>query len=242
MGTKHLTIVAALVGALLGPRAAAQGTFAGMVTYKVTSPEGKTGVLRYYQLGARLRQEVEADGQNMATITDGTTGDMISLIPQRKQYFVMNLRQAAGALGAMGGGKQKEAPDFSKLKVTATGRRDTIAGIACEHFLFESTEAKDHPPMDICGATGMGFMGSGGQGASLMPSTAALLNATNPELARLARQGFFPLKLTMAEKQGGKQMVLEATAVDRHRPDAALFAPPPDYTKFTMPVLPSTKP
>src|SRR6266581_826386 len=139
MGTKHLTIVAALVGALLGPRAAAQGTFAGMVTYKVTSPEGKTG-------------------------------DMISLVPQRKQYFVMNLRQAAGVLGAMGGGKQKEAPDFSKLKVTATGRRDTIAGIACEHFLFESTEAKDHPPMDICGATGMGFMGSGGQGASLMPS------------------------------------------------------------------------
>src|SRR2546426_5816039 len=40
------------------------------------------------------------------------------------------------------------------------------------HFLFASTDEGSHGPVDVCGATGMGFMGVGDQASSAMPSTA----------------------------------------------------------------------
>lgn|SRR5574341_1012435 len=244
----------AVIGALGAVPAAAQGTFEGMVTYKMTMPEGKTAVMRYYQLGSRLRQEYDMQGQTAATITDGTTGDMITLMPQQKKYLVMNLKESAKALGpmarALGGNKQQPSADLSKLKITATGRRETIAGISCEHYLMVYAEKQNTPPVDMCVATGMGFMGSPYQGGaamgaagmagSPMPSTAAMLKAANPEFARLMRQGFFPLKTTMSD--GGKQVVMEATAIDRRRPAASLFAPPPDYTKLDIAGMMQRKP
>lgn len=228
-------ITGTLLGVLRSNPAAAQGTFEGMVTYKISTPDGKTAVIRYYQLGSRVRQEVQVEGQTASTITDGTTGEMTTIIPQRKQYMVMNLKQAAGALAPMAGamGKRQAPVDYSKFKVTATGRRETIVGVSCEHYLFENTEQRSRGQTDICAAGGMGFMGSPYQAGALMPSTAAMLRANNPELARLMRRGFFPLKMTMTE--GGKQSVFEATAVDRHRPDAALFTPPPGYSRLEIP-------
>src|SRR2546421_4139549 len=41
-------------------------------------------------------------------------------------------------------------------------------------------------------------------------STAGLLHSSNPDLARLARAGFFPLKITTPEGAGGKSAVFEA--------------------------------
>lgn len=235
-----LVVAGMLLGSVCATGALAQGTFEGMVSYKMTMQDGKTAIMRYYQLGSRIRQEYDAQGQSAASITDGTTGDQITIIPQQKKYMVINLKQAAGVLAPMAqalGGGQRHERDFSKLKVTATGRRETIAGISCEHYLFENTERQQREgQMDICGATGMGFVGSPYQTGSVMPSTAAMLKANNPELARLLRQGFFPLKMTMTDE--GKQAVIEVTQVDRHRPDASLFAPPPGYTKIEIPGMP----
>jgi hypothetical protein len=134
------------------------------------------------------------------------------------------------------GGRGKgsgEAPDFSKMKVTATGQHETIAGIGCDHYLFQNTEKKDAKPMDICGATGLGFMGMAGEASSMMPSTIALLRSQNPDLARLARQGFFPLKMTFPSEHG--VAVWEVVSLDRRRPDPALFRPPAGYSQLTIP-------
>jgi len=232
-------IVAAALAVTCAVPAAAQGTFEGLVVGTMLTPDGKTVAFKYYQLGSRIRQEYTIEGHLMSTIYDGTTGDMIMLIPQQKKYTVMNMRQMSGAArqmaqgmgGNRGGG---DTPDFSKMKVTATGRRETIAGVSCEHYLFENTETPDHKPMDMCGATGMGFMGMmGDAGSSMMPSTIALLRSQNPELARIARQGFFPLKMTFPSKNGDG--VWTATSIDRRRPDAALFQPPAGYSAMTIP-------
>ncbi len=229
-----------LLAATLVLPAAAQGTFEGLVVGTMTTPDGKSMPFRYYQLGSRIRQEYTIEQHTMSSIYDGTTGDMITIIPQQKKYMVMNLRQMSGAArqmaDAMGGGKHGggESPDFSKMKVTATGRRETIAGIACEHYLFQNTETPNHKPMDMCGAQGMGFMGMAGEaGSSMMPSTIALLRSQNPELARIARQGFFPLKMTFSGEHG--DAVWTVTSIDRRRPDAALFQAPAGYTQLTIP-------
>lgn len=237
----------ALLGVLLASPAAAQGTFEGRADGTMSTPEGKTVQFKYYQLGGRIRQEYVIEGQTMTTIYDGATGDMIMLMPQKKQYMVMNMRQM-GAAGrqmadAMSGRRRGggDAPDFSKMKVTPTGQRETIAGISCEHYLFENTDG-DHKPMDICGAPGMGFMGmDGGQATSSMPSTIAMLNSQNPELARIARQGFFPLKMTFPPSHG-TTAVWQITQIDRARPASSLFAPPAGFSKFEMPNLPGMKP
>jgi hypothetical protein len=221
-------------------RVRAQGTFEGMVAGTMSLADGKSMPFRYYQLGSRTRQEYTIEEHTMAMIFDGTTGDVMTLIPQQKKYMVTNMRETSAAgrrmADAMAGRNGGKAPDFSKMKVTATGQRETIAGITCEHYLFQNTEKPDDPPIDICGAPGLGFMGMAGQNNSMMPSTAALLRSQNRDLARLARQGFFPLKMTFSERQHPeKKLVWVATQIDRHRPDAALFQPPAGYTPLQIP-------
>lgn len=245
----RITMVAVLAAGLAMP-AAAQQTFEGSVTGTMTMPKGKTAPFRYYQLGSRTRSEYTIEEHTMTSIYDGTTGDAIMLMPQQKKYMVLNMRSASGtarqlAEGMSGRRGGSETPDFSKMKVTATGQFETIAGIRCEHYLFENTENtdRDHKPMDMCGAPGMGFMGMAGQQSSFMPSTIALLRSQNPVLAKLAREGFFPLKMTFSGKDG--DVVWQATQVDRRRPDASLFQPPAGYTEMvipTMPGLPGRKP
>ena len=244
----RITMVAVLAAGLAMP-AAAQGTFEGLVVGAMTTPEGKSMPFRYYQLGSRIRNEYTIEGHTMASIYDGTTGDLIMIISQQKKYTVMNMRSASGTARQLAQGMRGKrggadgAPDFSKMKVTATGRRETIAGISCEHFLFQNTETPDAKPMDMCGATGMGFMGMAGEAGSMMPSTITLLRSQNPELARIARQGFFPLKMTYPGPHGDVSWT--ATSIDRRRPDASLFQPPAGYTEMvipSMPGLPGRKP
>ena len=230
-------MVPVLVATLAMP-AAAQGTFEGLIVGKMSTPDGKVMPFRYYQLGSRIRQEYTIESHTMSTIYDGTTGDMITIMNEQKKYMVMNMREMSGAArqmaNAMGKGKGSgAAPDFTKMKVTPTGQHETIAGIPCDHYLFQNTEKPDAKPIDMCGAKGLGFMGMAGQATSAMPSTIALLRSQNPELARIARGGFFPLKMTFSTEHGPG--VWEATQVDRRRPDASLFQPPAGYSELKVP-------
>jgi len=237
----RLILACACATALVASRGAAQGSFEGTVTLTVTQPGGQTHQMTYYQLGSRVRHETEANGVTMATIVDGSTGDAMTLMPQQKQYLVFNLKTMGTQMARLGQGMSGTAgpmPDFSKVKVTATGQRETVAGIACTHYLFESTEVDTHGQADICGASGMGFLSVPG-GAGL--SSLATASASNPRLAELARQGFFPLKMTITDPHG-QQTVWQVTQIDRTRPDAALFVPPPGYTKFSLPTMPGAKP
>jgi hypothetical protein len=221
------------------PVARAQGTFEGVATFTMTGA-GRDGVVRYYQLGNRFRQEFEAGGMTGASILDGATGDMIMLIPQQKAYMLMNLRDLSGPMAemarGMGGAGAGNMPDFTRLTVTPTGRSETVAGIACEHYLFENAGQGENARMDFCGAPGMGFLGSPDMPAGMIPSTVAMLKSTNPELARLAERGFFPLKMVITTR--GRDMTIEATSVDRTRPDASLFEAPAGYTRMEMPAMP----
>ena len=231
---ERLATVAGLLAALLGPAALrAQGTFEGVVTmhFSVTGGASGPAEMKYYQKGSSVRSEMSLGGQSTASIVNSGTGESIVLMPATKQYMVMNLKQMAAQMPA---GPQR-ARDLSTMSVKATGRRETIAGVPCEHYLF-SDAANPGGPIDICGAAGMGFMG-GGNGMSTL-STASIASATNPQLAALARRGFFPLKMTMSAPPGGSVSTWEVTRIERRALDTSLFTPPAGYTKITMPAMP----
>lgn len=213
--------------------AATQGTFEGAVA-GIFKTDGKSIPFRYQQLGSRLRQEYTIENMSFITLYDGTTGDMITIMPQQKQYMKQNMRTASGPMRGLSGGGQQKAPDLTKTKVTDLGRSETIAGRRCDHYRFENLEDKDHGTFDICGAKGLGFMGMPGDVNGMMPSTIQLLRSQNPALVKLAREGFFPLRMTINNKKNQK-IEWEVTQLDLRRPDASLFQPPAGYKPMQMP-------
>lgn len=224
----------ALLAAVLAPAAlAAQGIFEGVVTMR-TSVSGHPGAeMKYYQKGSKVRHEASGGGQQGVSIFNGATGESIMIMPAMKQYMVVNMNDM---MKQMPPGAQRNQ-DLSKMKVTPTGRSEVVAGIKCDHYTFSDVAQPNAPPMDVCGAAGMGFMGAGSRGMGSVPSTASLARSTNPQLAALARRGFFPLKMTM-KAPDGSTMTWEVTKIERRALDASLFAPPPGYTKMNMPAMP----
>jgi hypothetical protein len=226
------TILGVAAVLFVSASAGAQGTFEGMIAYKFSNTEG---VMRTYQKGTMMRQEMEMQGHGMSTIYDGAKQEAVMLMPDQKKFMKVNVKAMKEGKGMAGMGRgQPGPPDYTKMKVTPTGKSETIAGIDCEHYLFESTEEGKSSKIDICGATGMGFSGVNDQ--SGMMSTYALMKVQNPELAKLAKSGFFPLKMTFTEK--GKTMSMEATKVEKKSLDAALFEIPAGYSELKIPGFP----
>ena len=229
--THRFAAMAGLVVVALAPATLhAQGSFEGVVTIRASMGSGAPAEMKYFQKGSKLRHESAMGGQSSVSIINVATGETILLMPATRQYMVMNVNDMARQMPA---GAQAP-PDLSQMKVTATGRRETIAGVQCEHYLF--SDASSSGTTDICGAAGMGFMGAG-KGMRTMPSTAAFARASNPQLAALARNGFFPLKMTMTAS-GGVAASWQVTRCERRTLGASLFAPPSSYTKMTMPAMP----
>ncbi len=236
--THRFAAMAGLVIAALSPALLhAQGSFEGVVTSRATMAGGPASEMKYYQKGAKVRQESSMGGQAAASIMNTATGETIVLMPAARQYMVMNLNDMARQMPP---GAQRP-PDLAKMKVTATGRRETIAGVPCEHYLFADAATPGAGTTDICAAAGMGFMGSGSKGMGSVPSTAGFARAADPQLVALARRGFFPLKMTMTGPNGAA-MTWQVTRIERRTLDAALFAPPAGYTKMSMPVMPGMPP
>ncbi len=231
--THRLAALAGLVVAALAPTILhAQGSFEGVITSRATMAGGTPTEMKYYQKGPRMRQESTMGGQASASIVNTSTGETILLMPATRQYMVMNLNDMARQMPA---GPQRP-PDLSKMKVTATGRRETIAGVPCEHYLF--SDATSSGTTDICGAAGMGFMGSGSGGMGAIPSTTGFARASNPQLAALARRGFFPLKTTVTAPDGST-MTWQVTRIERRTLETSLFAPPAGWTRMSMPAMPA---
>jgi len=166
-----------------------------------------------------------------------TTGVMTVLMPQQKMYMVMDMRKTGQALAGLPFGRGKKdtgaragAP-AAMPRITATGRKETIAGHECEYYVMgEKGDA------EVCSAKGLGMFMMGqspmGGGSSSMAALAAL--GTNSDAVKLFSDGFFPLK--MVHTEGGKrEVVMEATRVEKKTLDASLFVPPPDYKEMKMP-------
>jgi len=113
--------------------------------------------------------------------------------------------------------------------VTSTGETETIAGFTCRHWLIGDK--------DVCVAKGLGYFGEGGSGGfldrvqnpAMREKYKAQLDA-NPEFAKFAEGGAFPLKITVIEN-GQPRVIMEVTRIERKSLDDSLFTVPADYKK-----------
>ena len=226
-----LLVPAAL--ALASGGLAAQGSFEGVVHYRMTGQGGQAMEPVFYIKGGKTRVEMNAGGQMAAILMDLESGAITALMPAQKMYITMNMGAMARNL------PQGNARADADVKFEATGEQETIAGITCEHY--RATQTKDDTQADLCLAKGMGmFMGvsmpagkgpmggMGGMGGmgSLPPGA--------KEFAKTFKDGAFLLKMDV-KKSGKTEMSMVVTQLEKKSLDAGLFVPPSDYREMRMP-------
>jgi hypothetical protein len=202
-----------LGAALLGAAAVAgaqPSPFEGVISMRLSqrTPQGTMGQpAEYLVRGGKVRMNMGTGMGGMALIADPQERKLFVLTEARASYMEMPLAStdAATTLPA-------------DVKVTRTGKRETVAGLSCEQVSVESGGERT----DIC-------------------LTKELGPYVNP-LASLGRQGGgdwqsalaaegFPLRVTLPDGS----VALEVTRVERRRLANSLFSVPESYTKMAMP-------
>jgi hypothetical protein len=217
------------------------GDFEGMIAMKMETENQKGTEMTYFLKGRHTRIETKMgdnpEGQAVM-LWDLEGAKITTLMPARKMYMTMDLKQTAEGLEEaskeMKKSKGEEETKFPKL--TPTGKQETIAGYTCEHWLMG-----DKQDIDMCVAKGLGYFGMGGQSGGGIASLKSLAfspkllaeAAAHPEWVKLLEGGAFPLKLTTME-DGKVKMNMEATKIERKSLDDSLFTVPPDYKELNM--------
>jgi hypothetical protein len=115
-------------------------------------------------------------------------------------------------------------------KITKTGKKETIAGYKCEHYLMGEKQDSD-----VCAAKGLGmFMGgkaAGGMGRG-RGMFGGLLEGYE-QYGEFVKDGFLPLKVSTI-RNGKEEVVLEAKSVEKKKLDASLFAVPAGYQEMKL--------
>ena len=225
-------ILRALPGALLCSLATgglAAQAFEGVVTWQMH--EKNQQMVQTYK-GGMVRTEMGQGGRQAVMIMDAAGKKMTMIMPSEKMYMTMDLSQAGHQMPGMDHGPAKTP------KITATGKTETIAGRSCEVYRYAEEEGKPDN-MEMCVAKGLGYfmMGSGG-GMGVMgrrdPMADVAGAASNPEYARLYKDGFFPLRVSKLEGGKAEQMMI-VTKLEPKSVDASVFQVPAGYQEMKMP-------
>lgn len=218
---------------------AESGEFEGVIEISGTTPDAHGLDITYYIKGGRARFETKPkDNPKYASteILDFNAGKMTTLIPAQKMYMTMDLKEAREEMMK----NQPGAADQGFPKLTDTGKKETIVGHECEHYLIG-----DKQDLDVCLAKGLGYFafgGPGGPGGELLFSPKQLEAAnSNPEWKKILTGGAFPLKMTTL-KDGAPIMSMQVTQIDRKSVDDSLFTVPADYKPLPMAPPPSGHP
>lgn len=217
----------ALAGAALLPLLAgglSAQTFEGVVNWQLR--DGNAQMTQYYKAG-KVRTEMGREGRQMVMLMDADHKGMTMIMPDQKMYMTMDMSRM---MEQAQGERPKKTPTF-----TDTGKTETIAGHTCTVYRM-AEEAGQPDKLEMCAAKGMGFLmlGSGGMGRGRDAYGAAGAALSNPEIARLYKDGFFPLRVSNIE--GGKsELIMQATAITPKSVDAAMFEVPSGYQEMKMP-------
>lgn len=212
-------LAAAVLPLAFAPRADAQSTFEGSITYDA----GMAGMnMQITQLvkGTMVRQEMAGPMGQIVTIVDTESSMMTTLMPAQKMYMRIDMNAMMQQYGQQAAAQQQPKPaDFEP-----TGEKETIAGHACEHYAFSG----DGNTIDMCIAQGLGFvpfMSMQSQGMANAPDV--------DEWKQRFPDGFLPLGMTITAQ--GQTMTMRATAVEKKTVDAGLFQVPEGYTQMPGP-------
>jgi hypothetical protein len=206
-----ITAIAVALAALAPSFAGAQ-TFEGIVTMKVhggdSAREPREMQYSLRQGAARIDMAVRNDARAVM-IFDRDAKTTTMLMPAQKKYLVVPISPGIG---------EHRSGDHPRPEIVRTGRKETIAGYECEHWLIKEPEHE----VDACVASGLG---------SFMMSVRGREESWTGSLRD--QQGF-PLKVARV----GGPTIMEVTKIEKKALDASLFVPPADYQKIEMPAGP----
>jgi hypothetical protein len=205
-------VLAGLAGLAAGPAAAQPTPFEGKITMRLSDPgEGGAREVQYLVRKGMARMEMQASAHRAVMIFDPSKNVTYMVMPDEKIYMEMQMPQVAVTKA-----------DAQKPEITRTGRKETVAGHECEHWIIKEPTGD----VDACVATGLGTF--------MMGRNPMQRGGPEPAWRGSLRDGQgFPLKVA---KVGGATM-LEVTKIEQVALDAALFAPPAGFQKMAMPPM-----
>ena len=224
---KLLTRLLAVGALLTAVQTFAAGTVEGKVSLAITANKGRPMNLDYSLKGQKVRMDMQAEGNQVASIMDMAKLEMLMLMPDQQMYMVMPIKQPVEQALA----KQGE----STADIEVTGKTDTILGYKCSQILVKDKGTVTE--MWVAEGLGM-FMGLGGggpMGGGMMGGRKSA-NAAKWEEA-LKGKGGFPLRVITRDAKGKDTFKLEATKIEPGTLPDSLFSPPAGYQKFEMPNL-----
>jgi uncharacterized protein DUF4412 len=214
---------------------AAQKQFEGTIAYDVTGSDRVSHVVistrgkKVWQQGRR--DDTPDVARDNYLLVDYDRGELMSVIPAMKRYMVVDFKKLRASVDESG-----SANSPTRLTdVVATGRKERIAGVACELYSVTSL-----PGSEWCITTELGsILGFDGQAVADGNDPRALpipANNTTASLLRSLKKGALVLRMRIVDDFGRTSTVV-ATKIDRARPPASLFSIPSDFEEIQNPML-----
>ena len=186
--------------------------FEGVVSM-VLHNNGMANEAQYSVKDGQVRMDVQAGGMQAYMLMAPADGKMVIVMPAQRMY----MEQSMDGLMAAGGATKT---DIKKPEVKMTGKKETIAGLECEHATI--TDDTGHNA-DACLTKSLGsFMlpsGPMGRGGQAGWQTAL-------------GEGMFPLKVTV-----DNQVAFEVVRVEKKSLDNSIFLLPDGFQKMNMPSM-----
>jgi hypothetical protein len=211
----------------------AADAFQGKVSLAISGGKGKAQTLHYSIKDQKLRMDMEAEGQTMASIMDMEKLEMLMLMPEQKMYMVMPIKKPMEKAIA----RAEKQPD-STADIEITGKTETILGYKCNQMIVRDKGTVT----EVWMAEGLGaFMGMGQGGGGGGPMGGMFGGGRKQSAAEakweeaLKGKGGFPLRVITLDKKSKETFRMEATKIEPGTLPASLFLPPAGYEKFQMP-------
>ena len=216
----------------------AQSTFEGVIVSVMSGGDHSMEMTTRYKGGMARMEMPMGPGGGAYQLIDMGKGTMTAVMPEQKMYMTMDFAGMAGSV------KDQTTGD-AEVKITATGKTETIAGHRCDHYLIES----EGHQMDVCAAKGLGYLGMMG-GSNPMGARGGPAAASIPvkyrELYAKFKDGFQPLKVEQVKGEK-RTVILEVKSIEAKPQDEALFKVPTGYRdmsammKGKMPSMPKPR-
>lgn len=196
--------------------------FEGVITVRLGGAPrgGQPTEMDYMAKGGNVRLNSVSPLGNVGVVAVPGEGRVYVLLEAQRMYMEQPINDLRGARAPGASATAARAQAAPPPVIKRTGRKETIAGHACEHVLV--TSAGDGE-IDMCMARALG---------PFISPASALGGAGMPAWQRaLATDGGFPLKVTRPDGT----TLLEVIRIVRRKLPASNFTVPDDFVKMDRP-------
>lgn len=182
--------------------------------------------------GDKIRTDMNS-GQ-VSTITDTSTGDIITIMHAQKSYMKMDskkMKELMEKARAMQSGTNSPAPNQEKPKVVDTGKKEKINGYDTEIYTAET------PTMKFKYWVAKDFPNADSVQQQMKKMQANMLEKLGPNAAVSVpdMQSMKGLPLKTEVETDGKTITTTLTSVKEETVDASALTVPADYNEIKMP-------